>query len=137
MHTLSFNPTIIDIVWVYKKERTSATQCSQNVDVNGPTIDASSSLCLPHSTNLWQWSEEEAMSWEGPWWGPFKSTFCEHWCYISVSQLVSQSVRQSTSEIYNVTNTHRSSLIIFTPRVQSSSNSFHLKVQRRLKAKGS
>ena len=28
-----------------------------------PTIDASSSLCLPHSTNLWQWSKEEAMSW--------------------------------------------------------------------------
>ena len=27
-----------------------------------PTIDLSSSLCLPHLTNLWQWSVEEAMS---------------------------------------------------------------------------
>ena len=27
------------------------------------THTASSSLCLPHSTNLWQGSEEEAMSW--------------------------------------------------------------------------
>ena len=32
-------------------------------ELAAPTIDASSSLCLPHSTNLWQSSEEEAMSW--------------------------------------------------------------------------
>ena len=40
-----------------------------------PTIDASSSLRLPHSTNLWHWSEEEAMSWEHPWRGPPAPTF--------------------------------------------------------------
>ena len=34
-------------------------------ELAAPTIDASSSLCLPHSTNLWQSSEEEAMSWWG------------------------------------------------------------------------
>ena len=44
-----------------------------------PTIDASSSLCLPHSTNLWQSSEEEAMSWWDLWWGPPAPTFWDHW----------------------------------------------------------
>ena len=27
-----------------------------------------SSLRLPHSTNFWQWSEEETMSWWDSWW---------------------------------------------------------------------
>ena len=44
-------------------------------ELAAPTIDASSSLCLPHSTNLWQSSEKEAMSWWVVWWGPPPPTF--------------------------------------------------------------
>ena len=33
-----------------------------------PTMHPTSSLRLPHSTNFWQWSEEETMSWWDPWW---------------------------------------------------------------------
>ena len=45
------------------------------------TIDASSSLCLPHSTNLLQSSEEEAMSCWGLRWGPPAPTFWDHCVY--------------------------------------------------------
>ena len=48
-------------------------------ELAAPTIDASSSLCLPHSTNLWQLSEEAVMSWWGVWWGPPAPTFWDHW----------------------------------------------------------
>ena len=48
-------------------------------ELAAPTIDISSSLCLLHSTNLWQSSEEEAMSWWGLWWGPPAPTFWDHW----------------------------------------------------------
>ena len=51
---------------------------SRTWELAAPTIDASSSLCLPHSTNLWQSSEEEAMSWWGIRWGPPAPTFWDH-----------------------------------------------------------
>ena len=47
-------------------------------DLAAPTIDASSSLRLPHLTNLWQWREEEAMTWRSLWWRPLISTLWDH-----------------------------------------------------------
>ena len=47
-------------------------------ELAAPTINALSSLYLPHSTNLWQSSEEEAMSWWGLRWGPPAPTFWDH-----------------------------------------------------------
>ena len=49
-------------------------------ELAAPTTDASRSLCLPYSTNLWQSSEEEAMRWWGLWWGPPAPTFWGHAC---------------------------------------------------------
>ena len=43
-----------------------------------PTMDPTSSLRLPHSTNFWQWSEEETMSWWDPWWEQKSYAICEH-----------------------------------------------------------
>ena len=54
-------------------------QCSQNVDVNGPTMDPTSSWLLPRSTAIGWLNEEDTMSSKHLWWGPFTSTFCEHW----------------------------------------------------------
>ena len=59
-------------------------------ELAAPTIDASSSLCLPYSTNLWQSSKEEAMSWWGLWWGSPAPTFCDH-CLVLLSLSLSPS----------------------------------------------
>ena len=68
-------------------------QWSQN-ELVAPTIDASSSLCLSHSNNLWQSSEEEAMSWWGLWWGPPAPTFWDHCLKVS-SWLLHSTVGQN------------------------------------------
>ena len=41
-------------------------------------MDPTSSLRLPHSTNFWQWSEEETMSWWEPWWEQKSYAFWDH-----------------------------------------------------------
>ena len=72
-----------------KRDEEMCRYCDTPVDSDprtwelaAPTIDASNSLCLPHSTNLWQSSEEEAMSWWGLWWGPPAPTFWDHCLWI-------------------------------------------------------
>ena len=62
------------------------SRCSQNVDVNGPhhgpyQLMASSSLHCSTALN-----EEDTMSSKHLWWGPFTSTFCEHWLEPSIDK---------------------------------------------------
>ena len=49
-------------------------------------MDATSSWLLPRSTAIGWLNEEDTMSSKHLWWGPFTSTFWEHWfeCYRSV-----------------------------------------------------
>ena len=47
-----------------------------------PTMDPTSSLRLPHSTNFWQWSEEETVSWWEPWWEQKSYAFWDHCCRV-------------------------------------------------------
>ena len=58
--------------------RSSPLSDPRTWELAAPSIDATSSLCLPHSTNVWQSSEKEAMSWWGLWWGPPAPTFWDH-----------------------------------------------------------
>ena len=57
-------------------------------ELAAPTVGASSSLCLPHSSNLWQSSEEEAMSWWCLWWGPPAPTFWDHWSEVGIQRWI-------------------------------------------------
>ena len=42
-------------------------------------MDPTSSWLLPRSTAIGWLNEEDTMSSKHLWWGPFTSTFCEHW----------------------------------------------------------
>ena len=46
-------------------------------------MDPTSSWLLPRSTTIGGWNEEDTMSSKHLWWGPFTSTFCEHWRALS------------------------------------------------------
>ena len=73
--------------WIPMRDNTGISD-PRTWELAAPTIDASSSLCLPHSTNLWQSSEEEAMSWWGLWWEPPAPTFWDHWLEQSLTNSV-------------------------------------------------
>ena len=45
-------------------------------------MDHTSSWLLPRSTAIGWLNEEDTMSSKHLWWGPFTSTFCEHWSYL-------------------------------------------------------
>ena len=60
------------------KDRSTGTSDPRMWELAALNIDASSTLCLPYSTNLWQSSEEEATTWWGLWWGPPAPTFWDH-----------------------------------------------------------
>ena len=57
-------------------------------------MDPTSSWLLPRFTAIGWLNEEDTMSSKHLWWGPFTSTFCEHWLNVGTSRTHQKEVNE-------------------------------------------